>query len=514
LAGVTEDVDRRAVASPSPRKDADWVPNPRRWRILSVSLVVGFMSLLDVSIVNVAIPSMQQGLGTSPSVIQWVVSGYLLAFGLTLVPGGRLGDAYGRRRMMLIGLAGFLVASAAVGFAPNVALVIVARLLQGATAGLLTPQNSGLVQQLFRGAERARAFGLFGATVSVSSASGPVLGGLILGAAGPENGWRYLFLVNVPIGLVGMVAVARLVPPRPPTAEPADSRIDVVGAVLLGLTVLCLLYPVVSAEGGHRWPLLLLLGVPLFAWAFGRWELRIRAANRPPLLDLGLLRGLPGYTNGLLVGTTYFAGYTGILLVLSVYLQNGLGYAPLSAGLLLMPFAVGSAISSPLAGRIVPRLGRRLTVIALAVTMIGVCLLALLVAGREPAGLAWVAVPIMLLTGLGGGAVVSPNISITLADVPPQMGGAAGGALQTGQRIGSAIGAAVLLTAYEARLSAGPGTALRLTLSTALAVLSVALLLSLRALRQDDGVFDTDARRSTSREPTRDRRPHRRSRGG
>jgi len=120
----------------------------------------------------------------------------------------------------------------------------------------------------------------------------------------------------------------------------------------------------------------------------------------------------------------------------------------------------------------------------------------------------------MLLTGLGGGAVVSPNISITLADVPPQMGGAAGGALQTGQRIGSAIGAAVLLTAYEARLSAGPGTALRLTLSTALAVLSVALLLSLRALRQDDGVFDTDARRSTSREPTRDRRPHRRSRGG
>jgi EmrB/QacA subfamily drug resistance transporter len=497
LAGVTEDLDRRTVESTDLRDADEWRPDPRRWRILSVSLVVGFMSLLDVSIVNVAIPSMEHSLGTSASAIQWVVSGYLLAFGLTLVPGGRLGDAYGRRRLMLIGLAGFLVSSAAVGFAPNVALVIVARLVQGATAGLLTPQNSGLIQQLFRGAERARAFGLFGATVSVSSASGPILGGLILGAAGPENGWRYLFLVNVPIGLVAMAAIARLVPRRPPTANRADSRIDYVGAVLLGVIVLGLLYPVVSVEGGHRWPLLMLLGVPLCGWLFLRWERRVRAANRPPLLDVSLLRGLPGYTNGLLVGSTYFAGYTGILLVLSVHLQEGLGFAPLSAGLLLVPFAIGSAISSPLAGRIVPRLGRRLTVIALAVSMLGVCLLALFVARHDPAGLEWVAVPIMLVTGVGGGAVVSPNISITLADVPPRMGGAAGGALQTGQRLGSAIGAAVLLTVYEATQAAGAGTALRLTMSTALVVLGVALLLAVHALRHDDGVLDREVHASS-----------------
>src|SRR3954462_15902928 len=139
------------------------------------------MSLLDVSIVNVAIPSMQQGLDTSAGAIQWVVSGYLLTFGLTLVAGGRLGDAYGRRRMMLVGLVGFIVTSAGVGFAPKVALVIVARLLQGGAAGLLTPQNSGLVQDLFRGVERARALGRFGATVSVTSAAGPVIGGLIIG---------------------------------------------------------------------------------------------------------------------------------------------------------------------------------------------------------------------------------------------------------------------------------------------------------------------------------------------
>ena len=489
---MTEDLDRRAAESTSPRDAGDWSPDPRRWRILSVSLVVGFMSLLDVSIVNVAIPSMQRGLATSASAIQWVVSGYLLAFGLTLVAGGRLGDAYGRRRMMLVGLGGFILSSAAVGFAPNVALVIVARLVQGATAGLLTPQNSGLIQQLFRGSERARAFGFFGATVSVSSAAGPLVGGFILAAAGEDDGWRYLFLVNVPIGLTAMLAVARLVPRRPAPVDHSASRIDVVGALLLGVTVLCLLYPVVSVEGGGRWSLLLLIGVPAFSWAFVRWERHLRAVNRPPLLDVGLLRSLPGYTNGLLVGSTYFAGYTGILLVLSVYLQDGLGLTPLDAGFLLMPLAVGSAISSPLAGRIVSRLGRRLTVIALAANMIGVCLIALLVAGRDPSGLAWAAVPAMFITGLAGGAVVSPNISITLADVPPRMGGAAGAALQTGQRIGSAIGAAVLLTMYEATQSAGPGIALRLTLSTALVVLAVALLMAVHALRQDDGVLDRE----------------------
>ena len=161
-------------------------PDPRRWRILAVTLLVGFMSLLDVTIVNVAIPSMRAGLDTTAGTVQWVVSGYALAFGLTLVAGGRLGDAHGRRRMMLIGLSGFIVSSAAVGLAPNIEMVIVARLAQGATAGLLTPQNTGLIQQLFRGAERGRAFGFFGLTVSISSGIGPVLGGLILALAGEE----------------------------------------------------------------------------------------------------------------------------------------------------------------------------------------------------------------------------------------------------------------------------------------------------------------------------------------
>ena len=476
------------VETPQEEEPA-YEPHPHRWRILGVSLVVGFMALLDVSIVNVAIPSMRTGLDTSSATVQWVVSGYALAFGLTLVAGGRLGDAYGRRRMMLVGLVCFVASSVAVGFAPNVETVIGARLLQGASAGLLTPQNSGLIQQLFRGRERARAFGVFGFTVSVSSATGPVLGGLIIALAGEDDGWRWLFWVTAPIGLVAMVAVARLVPRRTPTAAPGGTGIDVPGALLLGAAVLCLLYPVVSIEGGARLPLVLLAGVPLFAWAFARWERRTARRGHVPLLDTALLRRLPGYLNGLLVGALYFTGFTGLLLVCSIYLQDGRGHSPLEAGLLIIPFALGSAISAPIAGRYVSDAGRRLTVGALVATITGVLLVALLVPGRDPLW-PWL-VPTLLLAGLGGGAVVSPNITLTLAEVPPRMGGAAGGALQTGQRIGASIGAAVLVTVYQ--VTAGPGagdtssdgTALRAALLTAVVLLSAALLMAIRALRDE-----------------------------
>jgi EmrB/QacA subfamily drug resistance transporter len=481
-------VSEHAVDVPAERESGpgseEYQPDPRRWRILGVALSVGFMSLLDVSIVNVAIPSMREGLDTSAATIQWVVSGYALAFGLTLVAGGRLGDAYGRRRMMLIGLAGFVLSSAAVGLAPNAPLVVAARLLQGATAGLLTPQNSGLIQQLFRGPERARAFGLFGFTVSTASAIGPVLGGLIIAAAGEESGWRWLFLINLPIGVVAMLAVARMVPKRDPSRIERGARIDVVGALLLGLTVLVLLYPVVSVERGARLPLVLLVLVPVFAYAFARWELRLKARDRAPLLDVELLRGLPGYVNGLTVGTLYFTGFTGLVLVISVYLQEGLHYSPLEAGLLIIPFAVGSAVAAPLAGRYVSDVGRKLTVGALVVMMTGTLLFLLLAPGRDPFW-PW-SVPTLLLAGLGGGAVISPNITLTLAEVPPRMGGAAGGALQTGQRIGASIGAALLVTAYG--LGSSPEAGLRMALATGLVLLSLALVMAVRALRgQDQG---------------------------
>jgi len=456
-----------------------------RWAGLVFISVAVALIIVDSTIVNVAIPSMRSGLDTTAGTVQWVVSGYALAFGLTLVAGGRLGDAHGRRRMMLIGLTGFIASSAAVGLAPNIELVIAARLAQGATAGLLTPQNTGLIQQLFRGAERGRAFGFFGLTVSISSGLGPILGGLILALAGEEEGWRLLFLVNVPIGLVALVAIARMVPGA--EAQPdRDTRLDLVGAGLLGLGVLCVLFPLVSLEGGARLPLLLVILAPALLAGFVQWERRVVRTGGAPILDVGLLRRTPGYAGGLAIQTLYFTGFTGNFLVLSVFLQEGLGLSPLSAGLLVTPFALGSAVTAPLAGRLVSVVGRRVTVIGLTVMMTGVLATALLVPGRDPGDLWWVMVPALLVAGLGGGGVISPNFTLSLAEVPPAMGGAAGGALQTGARIGSAIGAALLMTTYQL-VGSPPGDALQAALFTALVVLSVALVVAVRDLRVTSG---------------------------
>jgi EmrB/QacA subfamily drug resistance transporter len=460
-------------------------PDPRRWRILSVSLLIGFMSLLDVTIVNVAIPSIRAGLDTSAGTVQWVVSGYALAFGLTLVAGGRLGDAHGRRRLMTLGLIGFVVSSAAVGMATDATWIVLARLAQGASAGFLTPQNSGLIQQLFTGAERGRAFGLFGFTVSLASATGPLIGGAVIALVGEEQGWRWLFLVNVPIGLVALVLVRRLVPADAgdAAAEGQDPRIDVVGALLLGLTVLAVLYPLVSVESGARLPLLLLLGVLPLAWGFVRWERRTVERGHPPLLDVSLLRRIPGYADGLAVGTLYFTGFTGILLVLSVHLQEGEGLTAMQTALLLTPFAVGAATTALLAGRWVSRIGRRITLIALGVMMSGTALAAVVVVS-DTGDLWWTLAPAMFLAGVGGGGVISPNFTLTLQDVPPSMGGAAGGALQTGQRIGSALGAALLMTVYQVSLGlTSAPVAARAALVTALLVLSIALATAVRSAR-------------------------------
>lgn len=460
-------------------------PHPDRWRILGVALVIGFMALLDVTIVNVAIPSIQAGLHTSAATVQWVVSGYALTFGLTLVTGGRLGDAYGRRRLMLVGLAGFVVASAGVGLAPSAIWVVVGRLVQGASAGLLTPQNSGLIQQLFRGRERARAFGLFGLVVSISSATGPVLGGLIIGAFGEADGWRYIFLVNVPIGLAAMLAVVRMVPERPPELRETGARLDLLGATLLGAAVLCVLLPTVAVERGDRLPLLLLLGAVPLSWLFVRRERRLVHTGGAPLLDIGLLRRTPGYANGVAVGALYFTGFTGFFLVLSIYYQEELGLSPLAAGLLMCPFAVGSAITAPLSGRVVSTLHRRVTVLALLTTMSGVLLVALLVPAVATDRLWLVALPFMFLAGLGGGGVVSPNMTLSLDEVPPRMGGAAGGALQTGQRMGASIGAALAMTVYQVTTSAhGGGAGLRAALLTGMVLLAASLTMAVRALRQ------------------------------
>jgi EmrB/QacA subfamily drug resistance transporter len=428
---------------------ADQPAYRHRWRALAVTQMAGFMSLLDVSIVNVALPSIQHSLGASVAQVQWVVSGYALTFGLVLVAGGRLGDALGRRRMFLVALTGFVLTSALCGAAPSAELLVMARLLQGVTAGMLAPQNSALIQVLFRGAERGRAFGIFGATVGLSTAVGPVLGGLILTAAGEQEGWRWVFYVNVPIGLFALVAAWRLVPSKPPASKPVLSQIDVVGALLLGAGLLCLLFPLVQVDSGGLQRLWWLFGLaPVLIALFFRWEQLVVRRDRAPLLDTRLLSNTPGFPAGAALGLVYFVGFSGIWLVFAVYFQRGLGYTPLLSGLVVTPFALGSAVSAAVAGRLVTRYGRWLTVAGLVGVTVGLTATAVVLYAVPTAWAGWAAALPLLVAGIGGGAVISPNVTLTLECVPLWMGGAAGGALQTGQRIGSAVGTATLAAVF------------------------------------------------------------------
>ncbi|ANI93648.1 MFS transporter [Dietzia timorensis] len=440
----------------------DVSPHPDRWRILAITLCVTFMGLLDVTIVNIALPAIDADFGGSTSSLQWVVSGHALAFGLILVTGGRLGDALGRRRMMLIGLVCFVATSAACGLAPSIGWLIAARFAQGISAGLLVPQNSGIIQNVFSGPERGRAFGYMGMAVGISGSIGPVLGGVIIGLAGGDGGWRWIFLVNIPIGLALIAAVWRIIPGREPGSGKPD--LDLVGAALLGLTVLALLFPISSVEHGFGPEFAIIALAPILGAFTVWWERRIIRLGRAPLLNIPLLRATPGYATGMAVGLLYFCGFTGVLLIYSIYLQSGLGFTPLHAGLLITPFAISSAVAAPIAGRLVARGGRMTTVAALVLLIVGLALAATLIPLTEDTALAIpTQIATMMIAGFGAGGVVGPNMTMTLANVPPRMGGAAGAAVQTAQRIGNAIGAAVLLLIHSQALTLthDAGTGLR-----------------------------------------------------
>jgi EmrB/QacA subfamily drug resistance transporter len=452
-------------------------PDPTRWRSLAICLVASAMTLLDLSIVNVALPSLRQSLGADESDLQWIVAGYALAFGVVLVPAGRLGDARSRRAIFMLGVALFTLSSAVAGAAPNPTVLAVARVVQGLSGGLIAPQTSGFIQNLFRGPERARAFGLLGAAIGVSTAIGPLLGGLLVNLGGQDFGWRLVFYVNVPIGIALLPLAYRLLPGA--TTVRKRQSLDPVGVGLFVAVVLLVLLPLV--EGRQDQPLsdrpwwLAVPAVVLLAGCY-LWERFWAGRGRETLIDLPLLK-VRSYVFGLTLGTFYFAGFTAIFLVVTLYLQVGLGYSALEAGATQTPFAVGSAIAAILGSRWVQRIGRLLVVLGIVVVIVALVTIDLLVPTLD--GLVGLKLaPALLVAGLGSGLVISPNVTLTLAEVDPRRAGSGGGMLQTAQRVGSAIGVAVVLAQFFAALARSRGDyaeALSVSLRTTVGLVTVAL---------------------------------------
>ncbi|WDZ83196.1 MFS transporter [Micromonospora cathayae] len=449
-----------------------------RWPALAVGLVAVFMTLLDVSIVNVAVPSIERALGATPSDLQWILSGYALTFGLVLVPAGRLGDTRGRRKAFVVGVALFTVTSAAAGLATSPGWLIAARLVQGAAAGLVNPQVTGLIQQLFQGPERGRPFGLLGATIGISTAVGPLLGGLLIALGGEAHGWRWVFFVNVPVGIVAVVLGWRLLPTTAEGRGAGRRSLDPVGVLLLGTGVVLLLLPLVQREqwsGPGKWALIP-AGLVALA-AFAAWE----RWYAEPLFDLRLFR-LRSYALGSLIALVYFGGFTALFFVFTLYLQIGLGYSALVAGLAITPFALGSAAASALGGRVVNRYGRPLVTVGLVTVVagLGAVQLALLFVPDAPVPLV-TALP-LLVAGLGSGLVITPNQTLTLAQVPVPEAGSAAGMLQTGQRLGSAAGIAAVGSVFFSSLASSGGqwsVAFRHSLLLATGIIALTLVAAL-----------------------------------
>jgi len=417
-------------------------PAVRRKPLLAVLLAPLFMALVAVSVINVALTAIGESLDATTGGLQWVISGYALAFGMLLVPAGRAGDATGRRRMLVIGVAVFTLGSLLSGLAPTVEMLNVSRILQGVGSGLLNPQTIGLIQKHFRGQDRARAFALLATTVAVATAIGPVFGGALIQLLGPDAGWRWMFFMNVPIGVAAILGAFKYIPDD---RNRQKSRVDLdpIGTVLLAIAILLIMLPFLQRDVN----VLMWMSFPaglLVLGAWWAWERRYKRKGRPPMVDPAIFSNR-AFRNGILIVSVYFLGATSVWIIVPLYLQMHLGHSAFEASLMGVPSSIAAAISSQIAGRYVLTLGRRLVITGFAIAFTGLAGTALLAGFVESGALPFWALAFPLtFMGLSQGMTISPNQTLTLNSVDPRYGGVAGGILQLGQRTGSAVGTAMI----------------------------------------------------------------------
>jgi EmrB/QacA subfamily drug resistance transporter len=415
-----------------------------RWIAFGVVVFAGVLDLLDSLITTIAAPVIRAGLGGGNSVMQWLTAGYTLALSSGLIVGGRLGDIYGRKKIFLIGLGGFTVMSVLCGLAGDPLLLVVFRVLQGLFGAVMLPQGLGFFKELFPPRELGTAFGMIGPLMGIATVGGPILGGWLLSANLFGLGWRTIFLINLPLGLIALYMAVKYLPEsRVPTAK----QLDWTGAVIVSAAALLLVFPVVQ---GHEfgWPLwifgLLLLGILLFG-LFGWYEKGHAARGSEPLVIPTLFKKR-AFTGGLVGGLSLFGALVGFSLVLTIYLQVGLGYGPLTAALTVLPMAFAQAVGLVVARVwLADKLGRRLIHLGVIITGAGVLLLGLtLVPDMTP----WRFVPALLVTGVGIGFALSALFNIFLAAVEPHETGSASGTFTAVQQFAGALGVAVLGTVY------------------------------------------------------------------
>lgn len=467
-----------AVRTAPPADGVTVAPRPYalRWLVAGVVLAVNAMDLLDATIVNVAAPSIHRDLGGSADTLLWLSAGYTLAFSVLLITGARLGDILGRRRLFLAGSAGFTLLSAACALAPAIDVLIAFRVLQGACGALMIPQGFGLMKQAFDDeAEMGKALGLFGPATGLAMLGAPVLAGALIDWNVWGIGWRLVFFINVPIGVV---ALALAIVSLPRGAARPDLKLDFGGVGLVGLAFVAIIYPLIEGRtyGWPAWTFAMLGAGVVLLLAFLWYE---RRATNNPLIEPTLLKNR-AYLSGVAVVLALFGAFGGLLLCVSLYGQLGEGWSPVHAGLTLTPMVVGLVVGMVCANALVQRLGRHLFHIGVLILAAGTAGLALSLTGERTAS-SWDLVPGLFFVGAGLGGCVGQLFRFILAGVTLEEVGSASGVLEAVQQLSTAIGVAALGTIFfsifEHHL---PPDALRVTAWACLVPLAAAFILVFR----------------------------------
>lgn len=434
----------------------DHVPAAGRWLGLSAILAATLMDLLDSTVVNIAAPTIHRSLGGSTAALQWIAAGYTLALAAGLLVGARLGDLFGRRRMLLGSAVGFTAASLACALAWSPTSLITARVVQGLLAAMMVPQTFGLIRDLFPGRETGKAFAVFGPAIGLSTILGPVVAGLLIDADPFGTTWRSVFLINLPLGAFAVLAGRRALPGAAPA--PGSRRLDLVGALLGAAAMSMLVYPLIQGRelGWPVWCFALLAGcVPVFALFALRQR---RLAGRGALIDLGIFANR-SYTGGLAFILSFFGVVVGFSLAVGLFLQLGLGYTPMHASLTMVSLAAGAFVGSALSSTVGARLERRVLHLGLGLMAAGAIGFYLVLGHRGGAVAGLDLAGPLAVYGLGMGAIFVPLFDLILGDVRDHQVGSASGVLEATQQLGASLGIAVLSTVFFNVFGNHPGAA-------------------------------------------------------
>lgn len=428
-----------AILETPPVPQAPPATHPRRWLGLFAILSADLLNLLDGTVGTIAAPAIRADLGGSTSTLQWIAAGYTLAMAVGLLLGGRLGDMYGRRRMMVVGVSGFLVASALCAVSVSPEMLLASRVLQGLFGAIMVPQSFGLIRELF-GGEVGKAFALLGPVIGLATVLGPVVAGLLTDLAG----WRMIFAINVPLGVFALVVGQKVLPASEPVAR--GQRLDVKGAILAATGMFLLVYPLTQGHelGWPAWTLgMLAVSVPtlaLFAW----YQARRTHRGLPVLVRLGVF-AKRSYSSGVAFVIAFFGVIAGFSLAVGLFLQLGLGYTPLQASLTMAPWAVGAFLGSAIGATVLANLGRRVLHIGLSLMTAGLVLLIAMLDGS--AGFGSMVAPFAIY-GFGMGMIFVPLFDIIVGDLADDEVGSASGVLTSVEQLGASLGIAVLGTVF------------------------------------------------------------------